>query len=291
MAVNRDMEIPQLDPSTMQGLVEGTLSPADRKRALGVIAASPADRAWFLEASAVFDDLSNRGEGSQAKPAGRTWLLLAAAVVFLVAGGVVAIRLTSPVEPLGGALVAGRRLALASSRPTADRFGPEWAEAVGIRTRGEGVSAGARTSIQIGVSLTDLAVGTAARDSAAARQAQRNLVRLLSGVPGGGPAARLIELALWDGPESDRQGALEAAAGIADGRGWATVGSWLELARLAEASGAPGLVDLVGLRQAATRLAATDSTAAGWLERLADRLHPGSTGAASALLDTLLSAP
>lgn len=293
MVVNNGMDEPKLDPAVMAGLIEGTLSPEERKRALAIIAASPADREWFVEASASYQDVGKPEPPEIVRwrtPA--RWIPVLAAAMALLAIGYTASRRGLDGSLLGGALDLGRDLATGEDRPLQTRFGSGWAEAVGSSTRGAGRVAGRALAIRAGVGLAHLEVAAAAGDSASAHEASRALVRLLNGVSGGGAAVRKLELLAGGSDESARREAGTAVVAAIGDPAWTTVGSWLEVGRLAVTSRVTA-VEETRVRRTVDRLRATDPEAATMVGRLLALPVDGALAADQLrqLLDSLLTAP
>ncbi len=287
MVVNDGMDTPKLDPLVMTGLIDGTLSPAERRRALEVIASSPADYEWFVEAS----------EARDVAPPKRVvrWVPLLAAASLLTAVGIGLLgRGASAVRLLDQPLEIARAVGATGSDPLTTRLGVNWTSAVGSGTRGSGSSEGRATAIRIGVSLADFEVAIAAGDSVSVAEARRNVVRLVASQPAGGPAARAFESLPWPASASQRRRVMLGIDGSTGGSPWTTVGSWYEAARLAAQTGQlHPLVDRSRLQRGVDALHDRNGSAAAAVARLAEIRGEGPEAAAAilSLLDSLLAGP
>lgn len=279
----------RLDPETLAALLDGTLPPDERQRALDAVARSPDDHELLLLTARLGETLTTaeerepKGSAAVRPPTPIRRYLTAAAGVLIAAS--VALALLRPSRsggdgPLGLAGIPARAVATPGAGAL-DRAFAGWREN-SWATRGDNQSEPRATGFLLGIYAAELEVAALARDTTVVRDRAARIVALLAALDGGGPAAfpyggpdALLESS---GGTRARHEAYVGARQVFSQAGWPDLGAWLEFARLGILSGrAPAVL--------------TDPSAMAELERIRGALgrSEGDPAAAATLraLDTL----
>ncbi len=284
------MSASDLDPERLSALIEGRLSPDERRRLLAEIEASPDARALFADVLAALPPESaavSLGDRRwSAAPRTGTWIGLAAAAVLVIAVSATLMRRGRGELPEPGVLVAS--LALADSGAARILGEPVWRVARGATDPARVASARA---VCLGATLATFEAQRERADTNSAITALDAAAQLES-FPGGGIAASAWR-ALGDLNAIPTDRAVLSAISLAEqvvGQRPLRLGAMLQAARIAAATGDSAFLSRSTVRTivgAATQVDASATSLAREFEQRAQQRSPDWPGVLIAV-DNLL---